>query len=85
MNQLKGVVKALYVLLRTIFYPIILLFRPTGLRRESIVASATVAVFIFVIQPIVAARLGGGYAVATTAVGAALGYSFLMWGKEFEH
>lgn len=73
------------MMIRLLFFPLLWLFRPTGLRPESIVATSTVAVFIFVIQPIVAARFGAGYAIATTAEGAVLAYLLLMWGKEFEH
>jgi hypothetical protein len=84
MNPIKSAFELLYRILRVLFLPIILLCRPTGLRPESIVATTTVAVFIFVLQPFVAAHFGAGYAVALTAVGALLAYCFLVWGKEFE-
>jgi len=54
------------------------------MRPESVVATSTLAVVIFVIQPISAKRLGGGYSIAMTTIGAVLGYAFLVWGKEFE-
>jgi hypothetical protein len=85
MRALKRITRQIYLTIRFLFFPLLWLFRPTGLRPESIVAISTVAVFIFVIQPIVAARLGAGYAVGTTGAGAVLAYLFLMWGKEFEH
>jgi len=84
MNPVKATVKVIYGLLRILFFPLVLLFRPTGVRRESVIGSSTVAVFILVIQPIVGSRLGAGYAVASTGLGAILGYFLLMWGKEFE-
>jgi len=84
MNIMKTIIRPLYIALRILFFPLLLLFRPTGLRPESIVGSATVAVFILLIQPIVAARLGAGCAILTTSIAAILAYAFLMWGKEFE-
>jgi hypothetical protein len=84
MNIVKTIIRPLYIALRILFFPLLLLFRPTGARPESIVGSATVAVFILLIQPIIAARLGAGYAILTTSLGTILAYAFLMWGKEFE-
>jgi len=66
---MKTIIRPLYIALRFLFYPLLLLFRPTGIRPESIVCSATVSVFIFVVQPMSAARLGGGYAIALTTIG----------------
>jgi hypothetical protein len=84
MSVLRLLIKLLYIPIRMIFLPLILLLRPTGLRRESIVASSTVAVFMFVIAPSAGTYFGAGSRVAVTAVGALLGYAFLVWGKEFE-
>jgi hypothetical protein len=70
--------------LRLLFFPLLLLFRPIGMRPESVVATSTLAVVIFVIQPISATHLGGGYSIAMTTIRAVLGYAFLVWGKEFE-
>src|SRR5258708_29106569 len=72
MNGVKLVVRVIYRLLRVLFSPLILLFRPTGLRRESIVAVSALAVFIFVFQPLVASRVGADYEVAMTAAWAVL-------------
>lgn len=84
MNLAKTIVEPLYTALRVLFFPLMLLFRPIGMRPESVVAVSTLAVVIFVVQPIAAARLGGGYSIAMTAIGASVGYAFLVWGKEFE-
>jgi hypothetical protein len=81
---MKAIVRLLYFALRTLFSPLLLLFGPTGIRPEAIVCSATVSVFIFIVQPMTASRLGGGYAIVTTTIGGILGYAFLVWGKEFE-
>jgi hypothetical protein len=81
---MKALIRPMYIALRFLFFPLLLLLRPIRSRPESVVASATVSVFIFVVQPMAAARLGGGYSIAFTTIGAALGYAFLVWGKEFE-
>ena len=60
MNLAKTIVEPLYTALRVLFFPLMLLFRPIGMRPESVVAVSTLAVVIFVVQPIAAARLGGG-------------------------
>ena len=84
MNTVKTIIRSLYVVLRILFFPLLLLFRPIGMRPESVVATSTLAIVIFVVQPLAAARLGGGYSIAMTTIGAILGYAFLVWGKEFE-
>jgi hypothetical protein len=84
MRRTKTIVKVIYVLLRFIFLPIIWLFRPTGMRTETIVASCLVGVVVFAIPRIVPARLGFGFEVAAIAVGTVLAYSFMVWGRDFE-
>jgi hypothetical protein len=81
---MKIIVKKIYGLLRFVFMPVILLFRPAGMRIESIVATCTVGVVVFVIPRIVPARFGFGFEVAVMTVGTLLAYSFAVWGKEFE-
>jgi len=84
MNAIKAAVRLLYVALRFVFRPIIFAFRPIGASRQAIVVTSTMAVLVFVIQPIVTAKLGAGWAVGFTGAGALLGYLLLVWGKEFE-
>jgi hypothetical protein len=79
----KAVVKVLYVSLRFLFLPLILVFRLAGLRPETVVATYTLCLF-FIILPMAQARIGLGLALALTAAGVLLAYLFLVWGKEFE-
>jgi hypothetical protein len=81
---MKTIIRPVYIALRLLFYPLLLLFRPIGMRPESVVATSFLAVIIFVVQPFTAARFGGGYSIIVTTIGAILGYAFLVWGKEFE-
>jgi hypothetical protein len=84
MQRTKAIVKVIYVLLRFIFLPVIWLCRPYGLRTETMVATCTLGVVVFVIPRIVLARFGFGLEAAVMAVGTLLAYSFMVWGKEFE-
>jgi hypothetical protein len=84
MSVLKAAIKILYLTFRAILYPIILAFRRTEIRRESLVAVFTVQLFVFLIWPLVRGYLGPEYGIESIAIGAVLGYLFMVWGKEFE-
>jgi hypothetical protein len=83
MNTVRTLVKVVYFVLRTIFFPFILILRPLVPNTQFIVATFTLSMCMFIV-PIAKAQLGAGIAVAVLGVGTLLACSFLVWGKEFE-
>jgi hypothetical protein len=84
MQQTKLIVKGIYTLLRFIFTPVILLFRPIGRRTESIVSMCTVWVAALLILSIASDRVSVALKVTAAAICLVLAYLFRLWGKEFE-
>lgn len=84
MQRTKAIIRLIYVPLRFIFWPAIWLFRPTGMRTETIVAICIVGVVIFFLSPMASARFGFKLALPVIAAGLILAYLIMVWGKEFE-
>jgi hypothetical protein len=81
---MKHIIRLLYIAARALYTPLLTLLRPTGRRTESIVASITCALVIFVVQPVTMAKLGSGYSLVFDGVGLVMAYLFQVWGGEFE-
>jgi hypothetical protein len=82
MNRVKALVRVLYLLVRFVSLPLILLLRPTGIARDRLVVSFTS--FAVLLLFLTSARFSPNVGLAVLGVGALLAYLFAMWGKEFE-
>ncbi len=70
--------------MRTVCTPLILLLQPIRARPESVVGAVIAAITMCIVQPVAVAMLGMGYALVLVGIGIAVGYLFVIYGKEFE-
>jgi hypothetical protein len=84
MRPLKALAKVLYLLARSILWPLLLLLRFTGVCRERLVASLTSLAVLFLIFPFVATHFGGNLGLLVLGLGVTVAYLFALWGHEFE-